>query len=111
MDKIFEGIHVLDGSLATELKKREVEINSKLWTAEALADNIEKIYDVHLDYLWSGAQMILPSLRGADAHRRAPCLCPGCHSQGHRQLRSFRCRLRLCDKARAGRCLHAWFPR
>lgn len=59
MDKIFEGIHVLDGSLATELKKREVEINSKLWTAEALADNIEKIYDVHLDYLWSGAQMIL----------------------------------------------------
>ena len=35
-EKIFNNLHVLDGAMSTELEKRGVATNNKLWTAKAL---------------------------------------------------------------------------
>ncbi len=58
-EKIFNNLHVLDGAMSTELEKRGVATNNKLWTAKALIDDIEAIYEVHSAYLKAGAQMLL----------------------------------------------------
>ena len=39
-EKIFNNLHVLDGAMSTELEKRGVATNNKLWTAKALIDEI-----------------------------------------------------------------------
>lgn len=52
---------ILDGGLATELEKRGVDLNHKLWSARALKDKPEAIFDTHLSYLEAGADIILTS--------------------------------------------------
>ena len=46
---------VLDGSMSTPLENMGVGLNTKLWTARALADCPEKIKQVHENYLKAGA--------------------------------------------------------
>ena len=58
-EKFTENIHVLDGSMAAALKEQGIDSTGELWTAQALSDNIEAVYDAHYRYLAAGAQMIL----------------------------------------------------
>ena len=67
-EKIFNNLHVLDGAMSTELEKRGVATNNKLWTAKALIDDIEAIYEVHSAYLKAGAQMILTNTYQANVY-------------------------------------------
>ena len=63
---------VLDGSMSTPLENMGVGLNTKLWTARALADCPEKIKQVHKNYLKAGAdcgitcsyQATIPGLMG-----------------------------------------------
>ena len=82
-EKIFNNLHVLDGAMSTELEKRGVATNNKLWTAKALIDDIEAIYEVHSAYLKAGAQMILTNTYQANVY--------GSHRNGrpHRKLEPF----------------------
>ncbi len=38
----------LDGGMATELEKKGVDLNHELWSARALKDKPEAIFDTHL---------------------------------------------------------------
>ena len=49
------GIMVIDGSMSTALEQLGANLNSKLWTARALADSPELVRQVHLDYFRAGA--------------------------------------------------------
>lgn len=49
------GILVIDGSMSTALEKMGLDLNHKLWTAKALAENPEMVKHVHMDYFRAGA--------------------------------------------------------
>ncbi len=49
---------VLDGALATELEHRGADLRDSLWSAKILLENPDLIYQVHLDYLKAGADVI-----------------------------------------------------
>ncbi len=49
------GIMVIDGSMATALENKGLDLNHRLWTARALAENPEKVKQVHIDYFRAGA--------------------------------------------------------
>ncbi|MDO5132532.1 MAG: homocysteine S-methyltransferase [Eubacteriales bacterium] len=49
------GIMVIDGSMSTALEHLGANLNSKLWTARALAESPELVRQVHLDYFKAGA--------------------------------------------------------
>jgi homocysteine S-methyltransferase len=53
------GTLVLDGGLATELEAYGFDLAEALWSARLLLDNPEAIRQVHLDYLWAGADCII----------------------------------------------------
>lgn len=46
---------VIDGSMSTALEKLGANLNSRLWTAKALAQSPELVKQVHLDYFKAGA--------------------------------------------------------
>ena len=46
---------VMDGAMSTALEKMGVDLNTKLWTAKALADCPKKIKQVHKNYFKAGA--------------------------------------------------------
>ncbi len=46
---------VIDGSMSTALEKLGANLNSRLWTAKALARTPELVKQVHLDYFRAGA--------------------------------------------------------
>lgn len=48
-------IMILDGALATELEAHGCNLDDPLWSARALMENPELIYQVHLDYFRAGA--------------------------------------------------------
>ena len=48
-------IMVIDGSMATALENKGLDLNHKLWTARALAENPEQVKQVHIDYFRAGA--------------------------------------------------------
>ena len=52
---------VIDGSMATALEKKGLNLNHKLWTAKAVVENPEKIIEVHKDYFNSGANIAITS--------------------------------------------------
>lgn len=58
LDSILEGIHVLDGGLASELEYLGANINGPLWSAHVLEDAPDKILAVHRAYIAAGAQCI-----------------------------------------------------
>lgn len=58
-DQIFKQLHVLDGAMSSALEQHGLDTNNKLWTAKALIDDIDIVYDVHFKYFEAGAQMVL----------------------------------------------------
>ncbi|MFN2134808.1 MAG: homocysteine S-methyltransferase [Candidatus Promineifilaceae bacterium] len=53
------GVLVVDGGLATELEARGADLNDDLWSARMLMDDPALIGQVHADYLWAGADVII----------------------------------------------------
>lgn len=50
---------VLDGAMSDELERQGVETNNKLWTATALIDQLDKVYQAHSDYFNAGAELVI----------------------------------------------------
>ncbi|MEN3954832.1 homocysteine S-methyltransferase [Ligilactobacillus salivarius] len=50
---------VLDGAMSTPLERLGVDTNNDLWTAKALIDNEELVYEVHKMYFEAGADLII----------------------------------------------------
>jgi homocysteine S-methyltransferase len=57
-ETLLNGIHVLDGGLASELEHLGANINGPLWSAHVLEDAPEKISAVHHAYIEAGADCI-----------------------------------------------------
>ena len=53
------GVVVLDGGLASELERRGLNLASRLWSAQLLADDPDSIRDVHRAYFAAGAQVAI----------------------------------------------------
>jgi homocysteine S-methyltransferase len=53
------GLHVLDGGMATELERRGFNLDGPLWSAHVLESSPETIAAVHRDYLEAGADCLL----------------------------------------------------
>lgn len=49
------GIMVIDGSMSTALEHMGLDLNHRLWTARALAENPEAVKRVHINYFRAGA--------------------------------------------------------
>lgn len=50
---------VLDGAMSDELEKQGIDTNSKLWTGAALINDLDKVYQAHMDYFEAGAQLVI----------------------------------------------------
>ena len=50
---------VLDGAMSTPLERLGTDTNNDLWTAKALIDNEELVYEVHKMYFEAGADLII----------------------------------------------------
>lgn len=50
---------VLDGAMSIPLEKLGADTNNDLWTAKALIDNEELVYEVHKMYFEAGADLII----------------------------------------------------
>ncbi|MBP2057864.1 homocysteine S-methyltransferase [Lactobacillus colini] len=50
---------VLDGAMSDELERQGVDTNNKLWTGIALIDDLDKVYQAHMDYFQAGAQLVI----------------------------------------------------
>src|ERR1700679_3293727 len=53
------GLHVLDGAMATELERRGFDLAGPLWSAHVLDSSPQAIAAVHRDYLEAGADCLL----------------------------------------------------
>jgi homocysteine S-methyltransferase len=53
------GLHVLDGAMATELERRGFDLDGPLWSAHVLESSPQAISAVHRDYLDAGADCLL----------------------------------------------------
>jgi homocysteine S-methyltransferase len=54
-----DGLHVLDGGMATELERKGFDLSGPLWSAHVLESSPEAIAAVHRDYLEAGADCLL----------------------------------------------------
>ena len=54
-----DGLHVLDGGMATELERRGFLLDGPLWSATVIENSPEAIAAVHRDYLEAGADCLL----------------------------------------------------
>ena len=57
-DNILNGVHVIDGGLASELEYLGAKIDGPLWSAHVLEDEPEKVLAVHRAYVEAGSQCI-----------------------------------------------------
>ncbi|MDO4903069.1 MAG: homocysteine S-methyltransferase [Limosilactobacillus sp.] len=57
LEKLTQGPLLLDGSMSTPLEQAGADTNSDLWTAKALIDSPQLVYQVHMDYFKSGADL------------------------------------------------------
>jgi homocysteine S-methyltransferase len=53
------GLHVLDGGLATELERKGFDLSGPMWSAHVLETSPEAIAAVHRDYLEAGADCLI----------------------------------------------------
>jgi homocysteine S-methyltransferase len=53
------GLHVLDGAMATELERKGFDLSGPLWSAHVLESSPEAIATVHREYLEAGADCLL----------------------------------------------------
>jgi homocysteine S-methyltransferase len=49
---------LLDGPMGTEIERRGGNTNLPLWSAQALIDNPDLVYEIHCDYIKTGADII-----------------------------------------------------
>ncbi|RMH02439.1 MAG: homocysteine S-methyltransferase [Chloroflexi bacterium] len=54
-----QGALILDGGLATELEARGFNLDDPLWSARLLLEQPDAIRQVHLDYLYAGADCVI----------------------------------------------------
>ncbi len=54
----YQGVFIVDGGLATELEWRGYDLNDELWSAKYLLENPAALKQIHLDYLWAGADCV-----------------------------------------------------
>jgi homocysteine S-methyltransferase len=52
-----QGFVVLDGALATELERKGLNLNDPLWSAKALYEHPDLVFQTHLDYFTAGADV------------------------------------------------------
>lgn len=52
---------ILDGGLATELERRGFDLDDDLWSAKILLESPDAIRQLHLDYLYAGADCLITS--------------------------------------------------
>jgi homocysteine S-methyltransferase len=57
-DSILDGIHVIDGGLASELEYLGARIDGPLWSAHVLEDDPEKLLEVYRAFIEAGAECI-----------------------------------------------------
>lgn len=57
-ETFLDGIHVLDGGLASELEYLGARIDTPLWSAQVLEDEPDKVAAVHRAYIEAGSQCI-----------------------------------------------------
>lgn len=58
ISKAQKGI-VLDGAMSDELELQGVKTNNKLWTATALINELNKVYQAHWNYFNAGAELVI----------------------------------------------------
>lgn len=58
LDKLTKPV-ILDGSMSTPLEAMGEETSSDLWTAKALVDHPDRVYQVHYDYFKAGARITI----------------------------------------------------
>jgi homocysteine S-methyltransferase len=59
LDALVRRALVLDGGLGTRLEERGADVSSELWSARVLADEPERVLDVHRDYFAAGADVAI----------------------------------------------------
>ena len=59
LDALTERALVLDGGLGTHLEERGADVTSELWSARVLADEPDRVLDVHRDYFAAGADVAI----------------------------------------------------
>jgi homocysteine S-methyltransferase len=59
LDALAERAVVLDGGLGTRLEERGADVSSPLWSARVLADEPDRVLDVHRDYFAAGADVAI----------------------------------------------------
>ncbi|MFN7965651.1 MAG: homocysteine S-methyltransferase family protein [Acidobacteriota bacterium] len=55
-----EGLHLLDGGLASELERRGADLNDPLWSGRAALEQPDLVMAVHRDYLLAGSEIAFP---------------------------------------------------
>lgn len=56
--QVLEGVHVIDGGLASEIEAQGGRIDGTLWSAEALEREPERVAAVHRAYIEAGAECV-----------------------------------------------------
>ena len=59
LDALAHRAVVLDGGLGTRLEERGADVGSELWSARVLADEPDRVLDVHRDYFAAGADVAI----------------------------------------------------
>jgi homocysteine S-methyltransferase len=59
LDALTERALVLDGGLGTRLEERGADVTSELWSARVLAEEPDRVLDVHRDYFAAGADVAI----------------------------------------------------
>lgn len=59
LDALAHRAVVLDGGLGTRLEERGADVTSELWSARVLADEPDRVLDVHRDYFAVGADVAI----------------------------------------------------
>ncbi|TKB10680.1 homocysteine S-methyltransferase family protein [Desulforhopalus sp. IMCC35007] len=72
-EKLEQGqVVLLDGATGTELEKRGVPMNSKAWSAEAIATHPSIVQAVHEDYIQAGADIVTVNSFSTARHMLLP---------------------------------------
>ena len=121
-----KGSVVIDGAMSTALESLGCNLNDSLWSAKILAEDPEKIYEVHRRYYEAGADVAITASYQASeagfkakgigaekaaelialsvtlARKRRPLRCVSCRRQRiHRQLHSHPRRIPRVSRSEA----------
>jgi homocysteine S-methyltransferase len=102
LDALTERALVLDGGLGTRLEERGADLTSELWSARVLAEEPDRVLDVHRDYFAAGADVAITASYQVTYE--------GCARAGYGADETTRLLLRSVDVARRARdeAGHGW---